>query len=304
MYLIEDCIIDADDDGICLKSHDFNRIVENVTVRNCTISTNCNAVKFGTKSDGGFRNINISNCFIKKASEDNVRKWQENLEFIELPTTILAGFALESVDGGLIENVNISDIEMYDVQTPVFVIMGRRNVGQAGNKSFYSSGNNPMDPTLQVGKVSNLSFKNIKARSHSKMTSSITAVPGYYIENVTLENIEISTMGHGTMEDAGITLPEYRGAYPENRMYGFVYPSSGLFFRHVKDITLNNIDLEVRNEDFRPAIIFEDVHNAKLNSLAAMPPVGKQPLIKIRESSDINITGTKTDYEPLVEYVK
>ena len=291
--LIEDCTIDADDDGICLKSHDANRIVQNVTVRNCTIATNCNAVKFGTKSDGGFKNINISNCFIKKASEDNVRKWQENLEFIGQPITVISGFALESVDGGIIEDVNISDITMQDVQTPIFVIMGRRNVGQAGNQDFYNSEKHGLDPTLKVGKVSNLTFKNITATSNSKMTSSISASMGYYVENVTMENIKISTMGKGTLKEANTPLSEYSGSYPENRMYGFVYPSSGLFLRHIKNVTLNNIELTVRYEDYRPAVILDDLHNVTLNALNSDTPAGGNAVIQIENSTKISIRNPK-----------
>lgn len=297
--LIEDCIIDADDDGICLKSHNPNRIVENVIVRNCTISSNCNAVKFGTKSEGGFRNIDISNCFIKKASEDNVRKWQENLEFIELPTTVISGFALESVDGGVIENVNISDITMQDVQTPIFVIMARRNVGQAGNEDFYNSEKNGIDPALKVGKVSNLVFRNITATSHSKMTSSVTAAEGCYVENVVLENVKISTMGDGTKKEAATPLPEYNGSYPENRMYGYAYPSSGLFFRHVKGLTLKNVDLTVRKEDYRPSVILEDINGANIDKVSATSPTGGQAVFRIIKSSNINISGTN----PSIEYI-
>lgn len=297
--LVEDCNIDADDDGICLKSHDPNRIVENVTVRNCTIATNCNAVKFGTKSDGGFRNINISNCFIKKASEDNMRKWQENLKFIELPTTVISGIALESVDGGMIDNVTVSDITMQDVQTPIFVIMGRRNAGQAGNQDFYNSEKNGLEPSLKVGRVSNLTLRNITAISHSKMTSSISAVQGYYVENVTLENIKISTMGDGTKAEADAPLPEYAGSYPENRMYGFVYPSSGLFLRHIKNVTLKNIDLSVRKEDFRPSVILDDVHKISIDNLMAAPPAGNQPIFKIINSTAIDLSNTKTGTNPL-----
>ncbi|KAA6329299.1 Exo-poly-alpha-D-galacturonosidase [termite gut metagenome] len=300
--LIEDCIIDADDDGICLKSHNADHIVENITVRNCTISTNCNAVKFGTKSEGGFKNISVSNCIIKKASEDHLRKWQENLEFIELPTTVLTGFALESVDGGIIENINISDIQMQDVQTPIFVIMGRRNIGQAGNPDFYKAREKALDSTLRAGSVSNLTFRNITAKSHSKMTSSITAAEGYYVENVILENVKISTMGYGTREDATIPLREYNGSYPENRMYGFAYPSSGFFFRHVKNLTLNTIDLEVRNEDYRPAIIFDDVHDVKLETISGNAPAGNQALIRVEKSLGIQISNTQSDTNVLIEY--
>ncbi|MCC8155075.1 MAG: hypothetical protein LIP01_13300 [Tannerellaceae bacterium] len=180
--MIEDCLIDADDDGICLKSHDPERVVENITVRNCTIRTNRNGIKFGTKSEGGFRNIHISNCIIEKASCDHIRKWQEKLEFIELPTTVISGIALESVDGGIIENVTLSDIQMYDVQTPIFVIMARRNTGQAGNAAFYNSEGIAVNPELKPGQVSHITFRNIYAKSHSKMTSSITTTEGYYIK--------------------------------------------------------------------------------------------------------------------------
>jgi polygalacturonase len=284
--LVEDCIIDSDDDGVCLKSHDANRPVDNVTVRNCLISTNCNAVKFGTKSDGGFRNIHISRCVIRKASEDNVRQWQKALKFIELPTTVISGIALESVDGGIIENVHLSDIVMFDVQTPIFVVQGRRNVGQAGNAGFYASEKNTFDASLRPGKVSGIHFKNIMAKSHSKMTSSITAYPGYRIEDVSLENITFNTMGMGTKEEANTPLKENPHAYPENRMYGFVYPSSGLFLRHLKGVTLTDVNLFVRNDDYRSAIILDDVHGARLKGVTGTSPVGDKPFIAIQNGCE------------------
>ncbi|MDR1610899.1 MAG: hypothetical protein LBS08_05260 [Candidatus Symbiothrix sp.] len=74
-------------------------------------------------------------------------------------------------------------------------------------------------------------------------------------------------MGKGTLEEASINLNEYAGAYPENRMYGQVYPSSGFFFRHVKNISLKNVELTVHNKDFRLAIIFDDVFQATINNL-------------------------------------
>ncbi|MDR3217760.1 MAG: hypothetical protein LBU22_02060 [Dysgonamonadaceae bacterium] len=264
--LVENCSIDSDDDGVCLKSHNTDRIVENVSIRNCTIGSNCNAIKFGTKSDGGFRNIRIENCKIQAASESKIRNWQNTLKFIEKPVTVLAGLAFESVDGGIIENIEVSDLEMQDVQTPIFVILGRRNIGQAGDPAFYN-GQTPLDTRLKAGKAVNLSFKNITATSHSKMASSITASAGNYVENVSFDNVKISTMGNGTADEAAIVLKEYAGSYPENRMYGQVYPSSALFFRHVKNVSLKNVELTLRNEDYRPSIIFDDAHNVVLNNL-------------------------------------
>lgn len=284
--LVEDCIIDADDDGICLKSHDINRPVENVVVRNCQISTNCNAVKFGTKSDGGFRNINISRCVIHKATEDNVRQWQKTLKFIELPTTVISGFALESVDGGMIENVHISDILMFDVQTPIFVLQARRNVGQAGNSSFYSSEKNTFNTSLRPGRVSGIHFRNIMAKSHSKMTSSVTGYPGDYIEDISFENVTFNTMGMGTEEESNIALKENPHAYPENRMYGFVYPASGLFLRHIKGLIIKDMDLFVRNDDYRSAVILDDVKKATLKDILGTLPIGDKPFISLQNGCE------------------
>jgi polygalacturonase len=283
--LVENCIIDADDDGVCLKSHNADRVVENIVVRNCTIASNCNVVKFGTKSDGGFRNVKISNCIIHKASADHIRHWQANLKFIELPTTVISGFAFEAVDGGIIENIEVSDVAMTDVQTPVFVILGRRNKSQAGDSTFYG-GNKPLDKSLKTGYARNLTFRNITATSHSKMAGSITAAAGSYVENVCFENVKISSMGKGTVEEAAINLAEYTGAYPENRMYGQVYPASGFFFRNVKNLSLENVELSVRNEDFRPAIVFDNVFQATVINLKSDAPAGNREAVEWRNTDD------------------
>jgi polygalacturonase len=69
--VVADCIIDAIDDGICLKSYYKEKPCENISITNCIISSNCNAIKLGTASEGGFRNIAISNCIIKRPSQND-----------------------------------------------------------------------------------------------------------------------------------------------------------------------------------------------------------------------------------------
>ena len=116
---------DSDDDGITLKSTS-PRLCEDVTIQNCIVSSHCNAVKLGTGSDCGYRDITISNITIRRASEDNFRHWSTKIAGVTAPVTVISGIALEVVDGGLLENVNISNISMRDVQTPIFIRMGRR----------------------------------------------------------------------------------------------------------------------------------------------------------------------------------
>lgn len=254
--LIENCTIDSEDDAMCFKSHSRNNICENIVVRNCDIASNCNAIKFGTTSIGGFKNINISNCTIHKAIESPFFNWQKELHDIELPITNLAGIAIESTDGAVIDNINISNIKIKDVQTPIFIVLGNRGRKQPGDTS--------LAPT---GSIKNIFLNNITAKSHSKISSSITAFPGQYLENIQLNNISINNMGKGTIEDAKIILPENAGVYPENRMYGEVYPAAAFYIRHVKNITLNNIHLKNRNTDKRPPIILYDVIGEKVNRL-------------------------------------
>src|SRR6476619_5523977 len=61
---IANSYIDAADDGICLKSHDPKKVCQNIIARNCVIRSSASAIKFGTASLGGFRNIRIINIKI------------------------------------------------------------------------------------------------------------------------------------------------------------------------------------------------------------------------------------------------
>ena len=96
---VSDCVIDSDDDGICLKS-DSTEPCQNVTISNCVVASNCNAIKFGTASRGGFVNVAVQNCAIRAASEHRQRAWKNGI----------SGIALEIVDGGVMDRVAISNI--------------------------------------------------------------------------------------------------------------------------------------------------------------------------------------------------
>lgn len=265
--LIEDCVIDSDDDGLCLKSDEAGRLCENVTIRNCVVSSNCNAIKFGTASSGGFRNINISNVTIKKASVDLIRHWQKNMKFIGQPITVISGIAIENVDGGLTDNINISNIYMTDVQTPIFIKFGNR-------------GSVKKPKVTDPGHLRNVIISNVTAESYSKNSSSITGFPGYDVENVQLNNIRITSMGTGTKEDAAITVPEHETMYPENRMFGYVLPAGGLFARHVKGLSIQNCQWITREKDERPVVILDDVKQSSLTQLSAQGFNDNQNIIK------------------------
>ena len=271
--VISDCTVDCGDDAICFKSLAPDFVVENVTVTNCIVASNCNAIKFGTKSFGGFRNIAISNCVIRKASKNTLYKWKEKIRGITSDTTVISGIALEVVDGGFMDRVAISNISMQGIQTPLFIRLGNRD---------------------GAGTLKNVIISGITARNESLITSSITGIPGHYVENVTLRDIFFEYTGGGTEKDAAVIVPENESKYPENRMFGPVLPAYGLYVRHVKNLTVENFQCVTRNPDARPAFMFDDVHNLWLNNFQAAVPTNNAPIVRLVESSDVVVSGFRT----------
>ena len=246
---VSDCIIESDDDGICLKSSDYEPI-ENIAITNCVIKSNCNGIKFGTASLGGFKNVSISNCVISKvlASSHWPWDWHKEMKDIELPVSVLAGLAIELVDGGTLDNVTISNISMRDVQTAIFVHLGNR-----------ARREKPTDPVRPPGVLKNVLISNVNAVSHSKITNSISGQPGYPVENIHLSNIQINSMGNGTADEAAMAVPERPTSYPEQRMFGYSLPAYSFYVRHAKNVTFTDVDVQLRNPDSRPAYALDDV---------------------------------------------
>ena len=240
--VVTNCIFDCEDDAICLKGAG-KRLCENVTVTNCVAASNCNAIKLGTGSDVGYRNITISNITVRAASEDNFRKWSTKVNGITSPTTVISGIAIEVVDGGICENVNIGNIAMRDVQTPIFIRMGRRG------------------SDCENSKLKAVTISDLTAVSESMMSSSITGVPGLYPEDIYLSNIDITSPGGGTEEMTKIPVPEAEDSYPENRKLGHSLPASGLYIRHANNVYLSNVRFHFREPDARPLIVTDDCKN-------------------------------------------
>ena len=242
--VVTNCIFDCEDDAICLKGLS-KRFCENVSVTNCVAASNCNAVKLGTASVYGFRNIAISNITVRHASEDNFRRWSTKIAGITAPVTVISGIALEVVDGGIMENVSISNISMRDVQTPIFIRMGRRN------PSVFPDGS----------RMKGITISGVTAVSESMMSSSITGVPGLYPEDIYLSDIDITAPGGGTPEMVDAVVPEAEASYPENRKLGHFLPASGLYIRHANNVFLSNVRFHFRAPDARPLIVTDDCQN-------------------------------------------
>lgn len=276
--IISDCIIDCDDDAICLKSYIKDKPVENVTITNCVISTNCNAIKFGTPGVGGFKNVSISNCTINASEFSNFRNWPEHYDNITTDPSMVSGISLECVDGGDLENVTINNINMKATQTPIFLKLGNRQ---------------SLDQDHQ-GSMKNIIISNINAEVHSGLTSSITGYPGNYMENVKLHHILFDVISTSKLRLADKVVKENETGYPTPRMLGKVSPANGFYVRHVKDISIADFQINLREEDDRYPIVFDDVHFGFLKDISLKNEKGKTHLIdagevKILNSSQISL---------------
>ncbi|MBN2314308.1 MAG: glycoside hydrolase family 28 protein [Sedimentisphaerales bacterium] len=232
---ISNCNIYSGDDAIVLKATAM-RPCRRVTITNCIVSSMASALKLGTESNGGFEDVTITNCTVYD--------------------TGYSGIGLMTVDGGTLDRVTISNITMTNVKVPIFIRLGNRARPIPG-----------MEPT-GVGALRNVIISNVQADGADKMGCSITGIPGHFVENVTLENIRIRFQGGGSREDAERKVPEKERSYPSGRMFGPL-PAYGLYCRHVQNLRLHNIDFQFENDDQRPAIVCDDVHNLDLFGLHA-----------------------------------
>ncbi|MCX6170286.1 MAG: glycosyl hydrolase family 28 protein [Ignavibacteriales bacterium] len=265
--IISDCIGDTDDDGIVLKSTSPH-ITENVVINNCIVSSHCNALKLGTESTGGFRNIAVSNIIIKPS---RVKK-----TIFGSPTGN-GGINLSTVDGGILEGVVISNINIDGPDVPIFLRLGNR-------ARKYSESASPAG----VGEFRNVSIGNVIATNIKSFGCSVTGIPNHYIENVMLNNITIVFNGGVKKEDYKTEIPELEENYPEGTMWGNL-PAYGFYFRHVRGIKLINVNISFKETDQRPAIIFDDSKDVAINQLDAMVNGEANNLIGLTRSQDVFI---------------
>ena len=238
--LIENCNIHTGDDGICPKST-TTRLTEKMVVKNCRVISNTSAFKCGTSSRGGFKNITISDC--------------------DFSDTRMGVIKLLMVDGGILEDINISNITMNNVEGPIFIRLGNRGrtyekpTEQIYDQEVESEG-------APVGSVKNITIRNVKATVVSDISERcgimISGIPGHSIEKVLLQDIDISYPGGGTVEDAGRQVAEDIARYPEQFFFG-VLPAWGAYIRHAKNIQFKNVTMTTRKPDKREKIVLKDV---------------------------------------------
>ncbi|MBC7401070.1 MAG: right-handed parallel beta-helix repeat-containing protein [Mucilaginibacter sp.] len=247
------------DDALCLKSDyslNYPRALENVTITNCQVSGYNEGtfldgtfkkdgrnhpqgrIKFGTESNGGYKNITITNCIFDHCK----------------------GLALETVDGAALEDITISNITMRDINnSPIFVRLGAR---MRAPKDFPYS-------TLRRVIISNIVAYDVTG----EQGAIISGIPGHDIEDLTLSNIRIYFKGGGTKEQAANVVPDLIKSYPEPDQFG-ITPAYGFFIRNVKDLKMSDVEVSFMKDDFRPAFVLDNVDGADFQHVRAQKADG------------------------------
>lgn len=269
-FSLKNSIIDADDDGIVLKSTG-TAPCDDVEVERCTVSSFANAIKLGTESTGGFRNIRIHDCQVRPSLHTGER-------IIKSTPSGVTAISIEEVDGGVVDSITISRIDIEGTECPIYIRLanrGRRHTADA--------------PTPPVGQMRNIRIDSIRAHGVGNFGCSITGIAGHKIEGIELSNISITNRGglkagnyrsHGDSDasrhDTSSTLfldrywataadviEDDRG-YPQPTVWGNL-PSYGFFVRHVDGIAMRNITLNSIGTEPREALIFVDTDNISIN---------------------------------------
>jgi polygalacturonase len=265
--------IDADDDGVCLKSHDPNSVCQNVLVRNCTIRSSANGIKFGTASRGGFRNIRLIN----------------NKVF----DTYRSAIALEAVDGGFVENVEVDSLNVLNTGHAIFLRIGERAVGKKGRLENIRISNVSVDIAATKPDAGYEYEGPIEDMPRNISPAVIIAgLQGAMISNVSFTNIEIKHPGGGNQMFAKVLLneldsvPEKPAAYPDFSMFREL-PAWGIYIRHAKDIQFSNVTLSCGKKDYRTAIVLDDVHHSQFTSMDIKEPGNKKSFFQYHSAEII-----------------
>jgi polygalacturonase len=285
---VSNCTVNSPwDDGICPKSSyalGYARPTRNLTITSCLVAGSyvlgsvldgtfkryaegervgrTGRIKCGTESNGGFINVTISNCVFEGC----------------------LGYALESVDGALLEDFTITNTTMRDLYSgPIFMRLGRRLRG-------------PKEST-KVGTMKRILISNLSCFNAPLPGSILTGIPGNPIEDLKLSNIYIETTGGGTEEMAGIVPPELEDGYPDPHRFGPI-PASGFFMRHMRRIEISHVEIANARPDARPAFHLHDVERADFFAVTAAR--GPKGAFALRDVKDLRIGWSRAAVDAVV----
>ena len=271
--IVSDCIIDADDDALCFKS-EGDRGVKNVVVTNCILATHASAFKFGTGSTGGFESVQFSNSVIRQSLATNMKHPFKQ-------KSGLTGIDIASTDGAVVKDINISNISIDSLENPIFL--------KLGNRLRRTS----VTPQGKKGSISGINFSQITIKNSGISPTTITGFPANAITDINFRDIFITHNGGGSAKDTSLVVAENSDHYPGTRMFVRKLPATGFYLRHVKNISFNNVQVNVVGNDPRAIMVADDVEEMDLAGLkyTSLSPLANAVILK--DSKDITVSSPR-----------
>jgi polygalacturonase len=281
---VSNCSVNSPwDDAICPKSQyilGYLRSTENLTITNCYVTGSyelgsmldgtwkklppdtklprTGRIKCGTESNAGFKNITISNCVFDGSG----------------------GFALETVDGAILEDITFTGITMRDcTNTPLFLRLGARMRAPA---------------EVPIGTLKRVIISNVVSYNSLAPFGGaglISGIPDHCIEDIKINEVYMEHVGGGTAEMAAAKPTEEIKHYPEPTMFGKL-PASGFFMRHVKNIEFTNVEIAWSRPDARPVFWMQDVEGVDIFRLK-LPKTNTGPIFNLQDVKDLSISASR-----------
>jgi polygalacturonase len=183
--VVYNCLINAGDDGICMKSsktknYDQDPVLQNVAIFDCTVYHAHGGFVIGSNTDGGMRNIYVNNC-----------------NFIS--TDVGLRFKSNRGKGGLIENIFVNNIFMKDIANQAILF-----------DTFYESTEDAEGQSFQVTektpRFQKFYINNIFCNGAGQ-AAEITGLPEMPIQDIEFKNVAISSKkGFSAMETQNIRM--------------------------------------------------------------------------------------------------
>ena len=235
---ISNCSFDTSDDSICLQASRPDKPCRDVVINNCIFVSKWAGMRIGLLSRGDFESVTVTNCTFRDIDD--------------------SGLKIQMNEGGEMKNMVFSNLVMKNVPRPVFMTFCQQRACVDAPEEMY-----PMNA------MHNFVFSGIVVDNSELDKNSgffLTGMPGHYIEDVIISDVQVTVSGGGTQEDAAredlneYTLEVLDGWWPEFHLVGTL-PSHGIYARHLKNLYLENIHIRTISEEARPPVIFDDVIN-------------------------------------------
>lgn len=240
--IVSNCVIDSSDDAIVIKT-EGRKPARNIVITNCILATHASAIKLGTGSMGGFENITISNIVIRKSTAKEV------VHPLKLENG-LTGIDLNTVDGGDMRQVSISNVIMDGLENPIHIRLGNRQSDNAAQPDGDKKSN-----IKKISTIEGILLSNIQARNMGPYPIVITGFEGHFVKNVTLRDISIHALKPGEKGDIEAEVNWEPHWYPFILIYNSRMPAYGIVTNYTQGLIMENVRFNPAPNEPRPQVL-------------------------------------------------